>query len=727
MEVYNVTVADAIKHPTVSVIVLAEITAGWWIRNWVDETPGVTYKVAIPTGLEVTSVKWNGAAMDLHNPGSGDLDDAGAVNRYYSDGSYLYVHGPSGNLSPHANTVQAFFTFYFADRSKVLNNRFWDGRILSAPNLSTRIEAEFGGVGQIGGGGLGLNNANGFFDTLTTLQWNAGTVTFKLGVDLPKQEMAWADYTTVATWGLEEWNRDSNEFTLRLIEPKAKLKTKLPFTSYSRATYPNMEENGVGKSIPIAYGKCLGVKPVCIDIGLRKFKVAGHAIKSFDGVRFKKNTESFRDIVTAASDWLLYSTGVYRLYLAGEEGRNVKFNSTNLTERKSIDSVEANSGSWTSDENWVYVNPSVGQTISSGTYTVRARKEVQAFQTANFASRDITNAEFTLGEDYQVGAEVSVDFTGKASAGVAIVNAASMVEDLLATAGETNLNAASFTTAKARLKIGTDEAGADVCIRTPSVFLNEPKDLVTILSELNRLVGSYLYSDETGQYYFGVFEPERGEALSILEDADITEFREIVETRDVVSKVSAKYADRKQDAYVQLLSAENVALQRVNGQPSAVIAEEELAFENAGDAQYWAERKLITNGLGVRKYAVSTKWQGILWKPGRQLRVKYSARAVDEVLEVLEVRINKNNKDVQLTLGNLRGFGDSPGFWVDDAAVLPTRFATLTGYGVGSLVWNSAWDPEIKTWARQNVGYWTDANGFASATDPESFIPSAWN
>jgi hypothetical protein len=78
-------------------------------------------------------------------------------------------------------------------------------------------------------------------------------------------------------------------------------------------------------------------------------------------------------------------------------------------------------------------------------------------------------------------------------------------------------------------------------------------------------------------------------------------------------------------------------------------------------------------------------------------------------------------------LGNQRNFAGRAGFWVDDSGALPTRFASLTGYGSGSLVWNASWDPQIKRWACENVGYWTDGNGFASSSDPDSFIPSSWS
>jgi hypothetical protein len=79
--------------------------------------------------------------------------------------------------------------------------------------------------------------------------------------------------------------------------------------------------------------------------------------------------------------------------------------------------------------------------------------------------------------------------------------------------------------------------------------------------------------------------------------------------------------------------------------------------------------------------------------------------------------------------GGVPGGGTTvdPGFWVDDAPVLPSRFSGLAGYGTGDAGnWNKDWDPEIKAWARQNMGFWCDENGYADPTDPDSRLPSTW-
>jgi hypothetical protein len=112
--------------------------------------------------------------------------------------------------------------------------------------------------------------------------------------------------------------------------------------------------------------------------------------------------------------------------------------------------------------------------------------------------------------------------------------------------------------------------------------------------------------------------------------------------------------------------------------------------------------------------------------PGDQVIIESDEYNVSGVFEVLEKRLDLASKQVTMIVGNLRAFEDAPGFWVGNSDVLPTRFASLTGYSAGSLVWNTSWDPEIKAWARKNVGYWTDANGFAATADADSFMTSIW-
>lgn len=717
------TVAQALQKPTATVIILAEITCGVWCRAWVvDGTYTNTYKVTL--GQEVESVMWNGDT-DLTERASLALVDANAGSWLW-DGATLWVRPVSGSIFD--AVVQAFVQFWFCHpKIKILGNQPYDPRLLTAPNLSQRIEAVFGDVGQRGGGNMVLANADGYFNAMQSYQWNAGTVTLRIGVDTPAGEMSSGSYETLATWKIEDWSRNETDFTLKLAEPKGKIGTKLPLDLFNRDDFPAIEKEEVGKPVALAYGILYGRKPIVIDAANKTLKVAAAGwCRQFLRVRIKKSREEPLSTTTAAADWVLHSSDTYKYHLPGEEVRNVTSDGDSLTKQNSIADVISTNGSWYAESDYVFVNPQGGETISSETYIIASVKTADSFETANFASTDAANGEFTLGDDWIPGTEVSVDFEGKPhSNGELMANAVDIVEDILATVGETNLNAASFTEARARLKIGTDINGREFHVRKPAVYLEEAREATEIVGDILAVVGGFYYTDNLGQITVGIMEPEPGENLPRI-GLEILDFEERNETRNLITKIVGRFARRDQDNYEQIHEEEREDLQIVSGQAEPNTRENELGFWEEADAEYFAQRALILEGQPLKTYTLTTPWTQFQRHPGDQVWVISERYDLDQVLEVLEVRIDLGAKRTTLTVGNLRGFEDAVGFWVADADVLPARFAPLAGYGAGSLVWNASWHPEIKLWARQNVGYWTDANGFADPADPQSFIPSCW-
>jgi hypothetical protein len=717
------TVAQALLYPTARIVILAEVTAGLWCRAWVvDGTFTLTYKIS--TTLEISSVRWNRSTL-LTQRASAALVDANAGSWYW-DGTVLWVRPLSGSIFD--ATVQAMASFYWANQPKILSNRWYDPRLISAPALQQRIEATFAGRTQVGGGTLSLINNDGFFNSFQDLQWDAGTAVIKIGVDVPvDQDMAFGDYQTMATWRPSQWTVDETTFTLKLIEPTARIHSKLPLTFYDRTIYPTIDDQAVGKPIPIAYGRLYGVKPTVIDQSLRKFKVASHAIREFSEVRVRQDNEFLITTTVAATSWGLYSGTTYRYYVPDQKIKNVTFNAVSLTEKNSIEDCVATTGSWASSDNFVYVNPSGGQTISSGTYVVNSSKTFTSFRTIQFASVDTANAEFTLDTSWSTGQDVSVDILGKLDGtGVLMTNSFAIIEDILALVGETNLNSASFTTAKARLQIGLDESAAAVTVRNVGVYLNETREAIETINDILAIIGGFIYSDSLGQYYVGLFQPTAGEALQLIRDADIMTYEQVNDAEQIISKVSTTFAERKQDAWTQLVAKETVGIQYIRDQPQPAVKDQLVEFPTESDASNWAQRVLVVEGNPLKTFRITMAWLGLLLKPGDQFLFQFSARSINRVVEVLATRIDLGTKMIEVTAGNLRAQNDSAGWWVADAAVLPTRFAALVGYGAGSNVWNKNWHADIKAWARQNVGYWTDANGFADTTDADSFIPSSW-
>tara|TARA_R110000803_G_scaffold185349_1_gene247729 strand:- start:922 stop:2742 length:1821 start_codon:yes stop_codon:yes gene_type:complete len=350
---------------------------------------------------------------------------------------------------------------------------------------------------------------------------------------------------------------------------------------------------------------------------------------------------------------------------------------------------------------------------------------------SSFTTTNLATGEFTCSA-WVDGYEISVDFKGRKNAAddSLMDNAANIVEDLLLYAGvpAADIDSDAIDAAYERLDYGYDPEGLRKTVRAVSLYLNDYIPLVDVLGQVNEVVGSFIFVDAAGQYNFGVFEPTVSEDMTSYDETDCLSFDPETDSSKLVSKILAKYAHRRQDEWWGVITEERTANQfEHNAAKETVITSELPELSAQDDAEYWAQRKLVSDGLPLKTYKITLPAKGLATLPGDQIRVSNSRRAFNEVLEVLEVGINLSTATASLTCGNLRNWGADAGFWVDTLA-LPTRFASETGYSTGatSLDWNILWSDTIKAWAKQNVGYWTDANGFADPADPDSFIPSTW-
>lgn len=343
-----------------------------------------------------------------------------------------------------------------------------------------------------------------------------------------------------------------------------------------------------------------------------------------------------------------------------------------------------------------------------------------------FVSRDEDNGEFVLGADWENGREVSVDLIGAINPdGTPMLNAADIVADLLNYLGETDQNLTAFATARARLDLGPNNDGQRTTIRKPAIYLDATVDGLEVLGKINDLVGSFLIPDADGQWSYTVWEPQPGEGLQQFDERSSLTLDVAKDVTGIFTKIAARYATRKQEEYSRLAQGERLATQYAHNLKSAKLIEKEIMCSDPDDAESYAQRQLIGEGMPVNRLRASYPHTAFLVVAGQQIRVTDTRQRIDEVIEVLQVSANFTGSKTNLTCTRLREYGRRCGFWVDDAAVLPERFAAEAGYGSGSLVWNPLWSDAIAAWARQNVGYWTDENGFACTADPRS-LTSKW-
>lgn len=341
---------------------------------------------------------------------------------------------------------------------------------------------------------------------------------------------------------------------------------------------------------------------------------------------------------------------------------------------------------------------------------------------------DLANATFTLGSDWTGSEVVCCDFTGKKNVdGTPMLNPVDILKDVLTLAGASSFGA-SFTTAKAAMETLTDEDGRPAPIRQVAIYLRDARDVFDVLKDLCEWCGLYLYTDSGGSFVVGAWQPARSEGATTFDETSILTFSADSSTLDAGTTQRVTYENRPSEGFNQSTVESRSVNRYTTGVFSQVTDDMETGLVWIGDARALGQTMLFMLGQGETVWSITVPWCGWMMVPGGVCRLSYSARhSISTVAEVLDVNYDLGRGTARLVLGPQRNFSGRAGFWVADSDVLPTRFAALAGYGAGSLAWNKDWHADIKTWAKENVGYWTDENGFADSTDPDSYIPSSWS
>lgn len=692
--------AARLRRSNVRLSYLVTVEVGLHLTGWVL-TPGVQPNagyVVIPDWMValVTRVQSNLGGDLVNDPNMGDGGGRWAILEQSGE-QRLYVDPPSHSTLAE-NILAAKLAMRVSNLPRELRDVFWEPRLLQAPNLSVRIEDEFGGVGQLGGGRMTLANHDGFFDGMLDLDWDAGTVTIEIGVDLSANDadaMDEADYLMLGSWRIETWEFREDTFLLQLRELKSRLSDKIPYETYSRAEYPALANDDVGKPIPLAYGRVHGVEPVAIDRESKRFKVASHRIRSFDGVRIEKAIEEVLseslDSADLAQDGNNRWTVTYRTEVV-----NVTFDGADLDEVNSKEAVRTTEGSWHYEGEILYVRPPSGETIDGGAWLVSLKETIRVWVPTDFASVDLALAEFTLGDEWDRNGRVSVDFSGRVLPdGQLMTNGADVAADLVDYIGEITLDETTFNAARRALHIGHDRFGWEADHLAPTLYVTEPTEALEVFSRLNSIIGGFLFVGLAGDWRFEVFrayqgrlfDPTPGTGLRYFDESDIVDgtFSRLTDAKEVFSRVKLDYAERPAEHWRQTLEHSRPENRYRHNLTANNLADREAGLSRLGDARYYAQRFLTTEGIPRVAYRFSVLWPAFFLAPGDKIHVVYDRFSLDTILEVLDVSYDLVNGEIKVVAGDQRGWGDTFGFWESDAdasAEVPQAWAQLEPEGL---------------------------------------------
>ena len=264
------------QRPASKKITLVELDIGAQQTVWFNWAAGVWYvdfdavydliDASLLTGVSsqttgsVGSVS-SDAAQLLSVGGAATVQTTELSFFYDSATRRVYIHLQNGD-EPSLHRVILGITYGVANHAGIYNGTIYEGRLLNAPSISKSKDPLFFGRVAFEGGRIEIDNADGFFDTLgedNDVFGNA--VRIRMGFD----DMDYGDFARIGTGIIESIEIGTDQLAVAMKDTRWSLARQIPVSVFDQTTYPNLADENVGKSIPVAWGVCRNVPVICTN------------------------------------------------------------------------------------------------------------------------------------------------------------------------------------------------------------------------------------------------------------------------------------------------------------------------------------------------------------------------------------------------------------------------------------------------------------------------------
>ena len=247
------TFAGLISTPGTKKIFLVEIQPSQKITGWVLYS-GSIYRYEVGT-IHVQSITEDGVTLTEKTSIA-----AIAAGSWYYDGTYIYLQSTSG--TPYQNIIVAKYKLYYGTEAKIFNDYYYEPFVAGIPKIVQDKPELYWGISIISNGTVKLYNDRGHFDNIfESYAWeNAEIVVLIGGEDLP-----YTEYESQFNGKIVKKSMTTGGIVLDFEDRKKEIENSLPLNRFTKAVYPNLDSEDVGKPIPYLWGTCYRVPVVCTN------------------------------------------------------------------------------------------------------------------------------------------------------------------------------------------------------------------------------------------------------------------------------------------------------------------------------------------------------------------------------------------------------------------------------------------------------------------------------
>ncbi len=332
---YNATFARDIAEAhggTYSYKVTKTVAPGDWgivslcDNNDIDDMHGIvagrTYTWSIWVYVPVASgIALDEVYMQITDYDSGWEDTAASFPTMFDTWQKISVtrtirSGATGailRIGMHSNVEDTEY-FYIDDIAILYRKQalFYEPRLKSVMTLNKSKDPLFFGIIRHDGGQMSFINSNEFFDNIKENVIFGQPVSSRFG----GSDLAYTDYQYVNKSYIDDLQLNFDEMSVSVIDNKKKLSVSLPVNKFDQATYTDLDDDDIGKVIPLGYGEIYHAPVTCInaaEVGVpdRVFKVcdiANHTNGIEDIVELYKVTDNLPTAVSSFTKQLTAGT-----------------------------------------------------------------------------------------------------------------------------------------------------------------------------------------------------------------------------------------------------------------------------------------------------------------------------------------------------------------------------------------------------------------------------------